>query len=188
MDVTQKELNKLIDSGNFVVRLNNESIPPIKERLEALLASVNNEIPNERQVMKGELLEVAKRSFSKHLLTPNREQLEFKVFREVSNFLEMAISGTRKELASSHTDLLSPGHPLSTSAELESLEEEEIRELKAQWLANDPRISEEFRPVVASGFMSTPDSVERRFIVTRLENLDSSLVPKDVVLSISDHK
>lgn len=186
MDHSQRELNELIDSEAVVLRPVRNTLPSLENRLKTLLASANLNYPPMRQVLEAELMEVAQRSFSKNFLLSSSQEIEFKVFREVNNFLEMATSGKHHSLAESHTDLLSAGHPLSTSPELESLSEEEIREIRAEWLSNDPRISEEFRPVVASGFMSEPNSVERRFIVTRLDNAESGLVPKDVVIAIAD--
>jgi hypothetical protein len=183
-----KELNQIIDDAPSLVRLNNYYSEPIRDRIVALVASFNENVLSERQVLESEALQVAEISLSKNMLLPNREQVEFKVFRELSNFLEMAISGKSKDLALEYTDFLSPGHPLSTSPELAELEEEQVAELRAEWIASDPEISPELRPMIASALMSPADSVEREYAIAMLSNIDNSKVLKDLVLSLSDAK
>jgi hypothetical protein len=186
MSEYQKTLNDLVDNVQSVVKTKNSAIPPIKTRILGMLASANSELPAYRKVLESEVLEVAKRSFSKNIMMPTREQIEFKVFREISNYIEMASTGESKDLALEHADLLFVGHPLSKSPEIAEMPEEELRQARADWIADDPRIDESYRPLVASAYASEKGSVERKFFVSRLssESLDS--IPLDIILGLED--
>jgi hypothetical protein len=59
-----------------------------------------------------------------------------------------------------------------------------LTEFKAEWVAADPRISEEFRPLVASAYKTKPNSIEREYAVAQLEVVSSDAVPKDLILSL----
>jgi hypothetical protein len=161
---------------------------PILNRVLALVASFNENVLSERQVLESEALQVAEISLSKNMLLPTREQIEFKVFRELSNFLEMAVSGNSKELALEYTDFLSPAHPLSTSPELGELAEEELAEIRAQWISSDPEISPELRPMIASALVSPTGSAEREYVIALLSDSENSKVLKGLALSLSDSK
>lgn len=182
-----EKLNSLIDSEVEVVTSSSTAIP-LFERLEAMLASGNEEILPPRQVLKGEFLEVARASISKHITLMDPDAIQFKVFRELSNFLEMAYSGDLKEIAKDYTDYLSLGHPLSTSPTIEEISETELAEARAEWMSSDPRIELTLRPVVASGFLAKPGSVEHRYAVARLLATEAEEVPREVVFSIADRK
>ena len=61
---------------------------------------------------------------------------------------------------------------------------EDISYARAEWLAADARIDEEYRPVVASAYVAERGSVDEKFGVAILESVDSTIVPRDVILSI----
>jgi hypothetical protein len=183
-----QELNQIIDDAPSLVRLKSSQHEPILDRVLALVASFNEDVLSERQVLESEALKVAEISLSKNIMLPTREQVEFKVFRELSNFLEMAVSGDSKDLAMEYTDFLSAGHPLSTSPELVELSEEEVKELRAEWTVADPRISPELRPMIASALVSPQDSVEREYAIAMLSNVEDSKVLKDLSLALHDAK
>jgi hypothetical protein len=183
-----QELNQIIDDAPSLVRLKSSQHEPILNRVLALVASFNEDVLSERQVLESEALKVAEISLSKNIMLPTREQVEFKVFRELSNFLEMAVSGDSKDLAMEYTDFLSAGHPLSTSPELAELSEEEVKELRAEWTVADPRISPQLRPMIASALVSPQDSVEREYAIAMLSNVEDSKVLKDLSLALHDAK
>ena len=183
-----RELNQIIDDAPSLVRLKSSQHEPILNRVLALVASFNEDVLSERQVLESEALKVAEISLSKNIMLPTREQVEFRVFRELSNFLEMAVSGDSKDLAMEYTDFLSAGHPLSTSPELDELSEEEVRELRAEWTVADPRISPQLRPMIASALVSPQDSVEREYAIAMLSNVEDSKVLKDLSLALHDAK
>jgi hypothetical protein len=183
-----RELNQIIDDAPSLVRLKSSQHEPILNRVLALVASFNEDVLSERQVLESEALKVAEISLSKNITLPTREQVEFRVFRELSNFLEMAVSGDSKDLAMEYTDFLSAGHPLSTSPELDELSEEEVKELRAEWTVADPRISPQLRPMIASALVSPQDSVEREYAIAMLSNVEDSKVLKDLSLALHDAK
>lgn len=183
-----KELNQIIDEPPVVVRLKVSQVAPLRERITALVASANVGVLEERQVQLAEAFRVAEIAFSRHLLLPNRREIEFKAFRELSNFLEMAISGKSKSIAKGYTDFLSSGHPLSTSPELQDMSQEEVRGLQAEWIASDPRINAELRPVIASAFSTAPNSVERKYAIARVSSITEHQIPREVSLALINAK
>ena len=183
-----EKLNSLIDSKIEVVESSSSNAVPILERLEAMLASGNQDVLPARQVLKGEFLGVAKKSISKYINLMDPTAIQFKVFRELSNFLDMAYTGDFKDIAKDYTSYLSLGHPLSTSPTIEEISEKELTETRAEWLSSDSRIEPTLRPVVASGFLAEPGSLEHRYIVARLLATDTEEVPREVVFSIADRK
>lgn len=183
-----QELNQIIDAPPTVVRLKSSEVEPILGRILALIASFNEDAVLERQVPTINALKVAELSFSKNMLLPSREQIEFKAFRELSNFMEMAISGKPKDLALDYTDFLPVGHPLSTSPDLLEADEEELKEIRADWTVADPAISPELRPMIASALVSPQDSVEREYAIAMLSNLGGSKAIRDISLALQDAK
>ena len=158
----------------------------IQERLETLLASANENVHYSRKVLYGELEEASARAFSKHFSELQAEQIEFKAAREIENFLETAITGRKVGNSDDYLDLLSPGHPLSKSPEISQMPEEELRQARAEWISGDPRIDENYRPLVASAYASEKGSIERKFFVSRLssESLDS--IPVDIIVGLEN--
>jgi hypothetical protein len=183
-----QELNQIIDAPSTLVRLKSSYNEPILDRILALVASFNEGVVAERQVPTIKALKVAEISLSKNILLTSREQIEFRVFRELSNFMEMAVSGKSKDLALDYTDFLPIGHPLSTSPELLQAGEEEIKAIRADWTVADPAISPELRPMIASALVSPADSVEREYAIAMLSNAENSKVLKDISLALSDAK
>jgi hypothetical protein len=183
-----KKLNQIIDDAPSLVRIKSSEEGPILEKILALVASFNEAVLIERQVPAIKALKVAEISLSKNILLPSREQIEFRAFRELSNFLEMAISGKSKYLALDYTDFLPIGNPLSTSPELDNIDEEEIKEIRANWVVADERISPELRPMIASALISPVGSVERKYAIARLSSISSSEIPRDVSLALINSK
>ena len=155
----------------------------------ALVASANAQVPLDRQVGRYEALTVLQRSLEKTLPNvANSEHRAIVAIREVSDFINVAINGSKPKVSQEHTDLLPSGNPMSTRTNPYS--SEELTEFKAEWVAADPRISEEFRPLVASAYKTKSDSVEREYALAQLEVTSPVDVPRDVVLGliVEDHE
>lgn len=179
-------LNRIVDRPRNIVVSNVKGIS-MQERLDAILASANKGMHSSRQVLPGEFTEAVQRAFSKYLTLGNQEEIELKAFREINNFLVTATTGRQNDSSTQYFDLLQPGHPLSESPEISGMSESELKSAQADWISGDPRIAEEYRPLVASAFKSESDSVERKFLVSRLSSLDNSVMPRDIALSLLDY-
>jgi len=87
-----------------------------------------------------------------------------------------------------YSDLLYYGNPSSTSADIEDASPEVLVDARAEWMSQDPRISDDYRPLVASAFYAPKDSTEREFAVARMSSLGASEVPVDIVLSAIEYE
>jgi len=105
--------------------------------------------------------------------------------KAVTAFTTLAIDGRTSLTASSgldiYRDVLPIGHPEFSNAAV--LPIKTLRAARAEWLAADPRIADEYRPLVASAFGATPGSLEQRHARARLDRVDSHSVPLDIVLA-----
>jgi hypothetical protein len=181
------EINKIIQSEDI------QALPSIYEKKEktnvvtegtALVASANKKTLPNRRVGRFEMLEVLERSLSRTVLNFNNpSQRAFTAMRELSDFVNMATTGATPKIADAHRDLLPVGHPLSTKKH--NFSQEELAYARAEWMSADPRIAEEFRPMVATAFVTPADSVEREYLIAKLEATDATLVPRDVILGLT---
>ena len=184
---TINEINKIIQSEDI------QALPSIYEKKEktnvvtegtALVASANKKTLPNRRVGRFEMLEVLERSLSRTVLNFNNpSQRAFTAMRELSDFVNMATTGATPKIADAHRDLLPVGHPLSTKKH--NFSQEELAYARAEWMSADPRIAEEFRPMVATAFVTPADSVEREYLIAKLEATDATLVPRDVILGLT---
>lgn len=152
--------------------------------VNALVASANEGLTSSRKVQKTDVFEVAKRAMERNataFATP--EFFEILVMREVSDFLKSAVSGNKPSVTEANNDLLPLGHPYRSFGDT-AYSEEFIREHQIEWKSSDPRISEDFRPLVASAMRAPSDSLERNYVVAQLEATSAKDVPRDVILSI----
>ena len=150
----------------------------------SLVASANETVPLDRQVGRYEAVTVLQRSLEKTMINvANPNQRAFVALREVSDFVNMATTGAKPKVAGEHTDLLPVGHPLSTR--VNDYSANDVMEFKAEWVAADPRIAEEFRPLVASAYKTNSNSAEREYVLAKLEATSPVDVPRDVVLGLS---
>lgn len=186
LDNEQNPINWLVGQPVHATEKGGEQYIPeqtLSEMIDTLLASANKDVPEVRQVVKRTAMEVVERSLYKTIGVSDLENRVFTAKRELSDFLNMAINGHQPVVAGGHTDLLPIGHPLSTNPAEVSLRTRSLSE--SEWVSADPRISEEFRPLVASIYLTSPGSVEHNFLVARLESADIKDVPKDVVLAVT---
>lgn len=156
---------------------------PIRETILLMVKEANKDVPEERQVLGATAIELVERSLLKTYALPDIEQRVSIATRELQDFLSTAITGRKPVIASAYTDLLPIGHPLSTNpVEVSSVTR---ALLESEWLAADPRISEEFRPLVASVYLTSPGSVEYNYLMSRLESADDKDIPRDVVIAVT---
>jgi len=183
----ENPVNQLIDALDVAAVNELPSDEPsselsFSETIKAMVASANENVLDARKVMPIEAMTVAQRSLSRSIMSQDAQARAFTALREVSDYINMATTGTPSKISQNNTDLLPIGHPLSTSTEYASLLEK--IEKRSEWFAADSRISEEYRPVVASAYLTVPDTVERQFSIARLESADAQDVPREVVLAI----
>lgn len=149
----------------------------------AIVASANATVPVERQVGRYEAITLLQRSLEKTLVNvANPNQRAFIAIREISDFVNVATTGATPKVSEAYLDLLPIGHPQSTRAI--EFSTEYLVDYNADWIASDPRIAEEFRPLVASAYKTPANSVERSYAMAKLEAISPVDVPRDIVLSL----
>jgi len=182
------ELNEFLDKNH--VEADVLSIWEIKHkfdvatRVNALVASANEGLASARKVQKTEVFEVVSRAMERNataFATP--EVFEILVMREVSDFVSSSVSGGKPVVTDSNNDLLPLGHPHRSLAN-NSYSTDFIREHQIEWKSSDPRVNEEYRPLVASAMRAPVDSLERTYVLTQLEATSSQDVPRDLIISI----
>ena len=97
------------------------------------------------------------------------------VLREVSKFISLNQKTLLASVSMKHADLLPKGHPLSPLNA--SLSDTDLRKKYAEWIAADPTIADEARPLVAMAHSLAPESIEREHAFMRLRALAASVVP-----------
>jgi hypothetical protein len=180
------EINKIIDNERL-------ALPSIYQKVEkldvvgegkALVASANAKTLPARRVGRFEMLEVLERSLARTVLNlTNPGERVFTALRELSDFVNMATTGAQPKIANAHRDLLPVGHPLSTREH--NFSTEELAQFHAEWMSADPRIAEAFRPLVASAYRAPEASLEREYVIAKLEATNANEVPRDVILSLT---
>jgi hypothetical protein len=152
--------------------------------VDALVASVNEGLSSARKVQRTEVSEVVNRAMEKNAVafaTP--EVFEILVMREVSDFVTSSVFGSKPTVTDANNDLLPLGHPHRSLAN-NSYSKEFIREHQIEWKSSDPRVNEEYRPLVASAMRAPSDSLERTYVVAQLEATSPKDVPRDLIISI----
>jgi hypothetical protein len=159
----------------------------IRGQIQALTASANKSVLPGRKVDVYDVYQALDRVMDKTVqIFQEPEKREIIVMREISDFLKVATTGTEPKFCHDYLDLLPVGHPLSTK-DMAELSYEDLAEHKVLWLSADPEITETFRPLVASAYRSEVGSVERKYLVARLESLPSSDIPRKTVVSLLEH-
>jgi hypothetical protein len=184
---TVNQLNRMIDGDvTFIPEQLGDKEMHISDRIALLVEKRNEPLPIERRAILASAIKVAKRSYAENFLVPDQSVKYYRAVREVENYLELVTTGKSHESALKHSDLLDAGHPLSTTQELDMMPYEEIRELRANWVASDPRIGESHRPLVASAYLAEEGSVEKEYYKSLLNNLPQSEMPRDLLLGLID--
>lgn len=116
----------------------------------------------------------AERSLVASAGRPN-DQRSYLALRAVNQLLSAAAGSSDTD---DNTDLLPVGHPLSTAPS--AMTASAVRDARAQWLAGDPRLDDEVRPLVAAAYAAPHGSVDRLYAFTRLSVTDG--VPTDLAV------
>lgn len=151
----------------------------LRRSITELAAQENAKVPVERRVTQRDIEVVAARSLGSTagLERPSRF---FAAYREVASFIALATTGKSKVGITQNRDLLAVGHPLSTRKH--AMTASAYSEAVARWIAADPRIADEVRPLVAAVYMTNIGSVDYEHAVARLTALPSGLVPQEFII------
>ena len=163
---------------------NAETAPEATQRLTraevtAMIASANADIQDAvRQVKPALVDDVIERTYAA-TEGLDLEARNFAIRKAVTNYINLATQGIIASSGINHTDLISPANPYSTAAH--SLSAASLRSLRAAWIAADPAIPAEHRPVVAAAFSHEEGSMEALHSEIRLLALTASgVVPVNV--------
>jgi hypothetical protein len=146
----------------------------LNDQVLSLVADANATALPERHVTPRAALIVMARAM-KELSSLSDESRAHGVLREVSKFISLNQKTLLASASIKHVDLLPKGHPLSPLNA--SLTEDDLRKKYAAWIAADPAISDEARPLVAMAHSLPPESIEREHAFLRLRSLQASAVP-----------
>jgi hypothetical protein len=146
----------------------------LNDQVLSLVADANATALPERHVTPRAALIVMARAM-KELSSLSDESRTHGVLREVSKFISLNQKTLLASASIKHVDLLPKGHPLSPLNA--SLTEDDLRKKYAAWIAADPAISDEARPLVAMAHSLPPESIEREHAFLRLRSLQASAVP-----------
>lgn len=152
----------------------------IQAQVFAAIEEANAGVPTERRVTPGSALTAVKRSLSATRHLPF-EVREFQAMRELSAFINLAQKNAFSDTFANHTDLLPVAHPASTR--VHGLTASALVEAHMRWILSDTRISEQARPLLASVFTSSSDSVEYKYAMTRLSNLPAGSYPLEALVA-----
>ena len=156
----------------------------VEDNVLALVASANEQVPDARKLERLYAYQALGRAMDRTaLLLTQPAAREITVMREVSDFIKVATFGSEPKYCHEYLDLLPVGHPLSARS-VETLSTEDVEEHEVLWRAGDPRVSDENRPLVASAFRSEPNSVERKFLLARLESMPNTEIPRDLLVHL----
>ena len=152
----------------------------IQAQVFAAIEEANAGVPTERRVTPGSALTAVKRSLSATRNLPF-EVREFQAMRELSAFINLVQKNTFSDTFANHTDLLPISHPASTR--VHGLTASALVEARLRWILSDTRISEQARPLLASIFTASSDSVEYKYAMTRLTTLPSGSYPLEALVA-----
>ena len=152
----------------------------IQAQVFAAIEEANAGVPSERRVTPGSALTAVKRSLNATRHLPF-EVREFQAMRELSSFINLVQKNTFSDTFTNHTDLLPIAHPASTR--VHGLTASALVEARLRWVLSDTRISEQARPLLASVFTASSDSVEYKYAMTRLTNLPAGSYPLEALVA-----
>jgi len=152
----------------------------IQAQVFAAIEEANAGVPSERRVTPGSALTAVKRSLNATRHLPF-EVREFQAMRELSSFINLVQKNTFSDTFTNHTDLLPIAHPASTR--IHGLTASALVEARLRWVLSDTRISEQARPLLASVFTASSDSVEYKYAMTRLTNLPAGSYPLEALVA-----
>ena len=151
----------------------------LRRAITELATQENAKVPVERRVTQRDIEVVAARSLNK-TVGLERASRFFAAYKEVASFVTLATTGKNQFEITQNRDLLAIGHPLSTRTH--AMTASAYSEAVARWIAADPRIADEARPIVAAVYMTGFGSVDYEHAVARLAALPAGLVPQEFVI------
>ena len=128
---------------------------PLLATAYRLVDKANESLPAPRQIPAYAIREI----FYREGATPA-------TMRSVTQFISTA-ENPSTNTPTKHTDLLYPGHPLSTA------QVENRRAFVANYFSCDSAITEQEQPLVASAISADPASVERKFFLAQISKSPS---------------
>lgn len=141
-----------------------------KELIE-LFNSTNEALLPERRLNAQDLDTVIKRAYAT-TSGDNITARNFAIRKEVNNYIALATKGIVASAGTNHFDLLPPRHPFFQGEH--ALSTDELRTQRAKWVAADPELPEELRPVVAAAYLHPEGSIERVHAEIRLMALTAA--------------
>jgi hypothetical protein len=151
----------------------------LRRAITELAVQENAKVPVERRVTQRDIEVVASRSLN-NTAGLERPSRFFAAYREVASFIALATTGATPTRVTPNRDLLVIGHPLSTRTH--AMTASAYSEAVARWIAADPRIADEVRPLVAAVYMTNIGSVDYEHAVARLTALPSGMVPQEFII------
>jgi DNA primase catalytic core len=159
---------------------NYEGSDPLEGVIIDLIESIHVSTPETRWTTDEAVFTVAERSLTASVNLP-QDVRHFNAVRDVNSFLSLASVGLPSSGKADNTDLLPISHPASTAPT--ALSASALREVRAVWIASDPRITDEnVRSIVASVYSSNPTSIEFTYHLTRMQMLSLEELPADIHL------
>ena len=172
-------LNEMIDRASNrkvaqSVKAKAQRTKALHDEVLSLVHAANETALPERHVTPRAALIVMSRAM-KELSSLSDDSRRQGVLREVSKFISLNQKTLLASVSMKHADLLPKGHPLSPLNA--SLSDVELRKKYAEWIAADPAIADDARPLVAMAHSLAPESLEREHAFLRLRALSASAVP-----------
>ena len=142
-----------------------------RQEIIELFNSTNEALLPERRLDAGALNTVINRAYAA-TTGNNIAARNFAIRKEVNNYIDLATKGIVASAGVNHFDLLAPRHPFFQGEHV--LSTDELRTQRAKWVAADPELPEELRPVVAAAYLHPEGSIERVHAEIRLMALTAA--------------
>ena len=168
--IVKKASKKKIPASQFIRQYSAK----LRTEIEAKVHRANSTVPAERRVSLSSAITVANRSLATTASYEPQARV-FSALRAVDLFISLALHNRQTTGTTKYSDLLAIGHPLSTRSH--SMNSASLRAEKARWLAADPTVADEYRPLVAAAFSAFPGSMEREHAFIRLSVAPAGSVP-----------
>lgn len=148
----------------------------------ALVASANENVSEARQVTLLTARQILEASMIKNYLFKEPEYRRLVAFRELNDYLNVAIKGTEFQINKDNAKYLPLGHPLSPKNE--SASEEELKAATIAWKAGAPEVPSEMRAMVASALATEAGSAERTYVANKLLGIKNHKKPMETILEL----
>lgn len=143
-----------------------------RAEVAALIASANAEVVDPIRSVDPDLVDLVIERTYLETDGLSAKSRNFAIRKAVGNYIDLVTKGIAASAAENHTDLLIPAHPYSEAAT--TYDEETLRSERAHWVASEPGIKNEYRPMIASALTQKPGSMEAMHAEMRLMALTAS--------------